>query len=134
MSNQRTHIRFPADTNIPGRIDFVGLYYDPNGYRVHVVEFAKANADILEIDFGMAVLAQRSFDEGDCLTMTASADTSAGVLGPIVLVKNSKFLRWFHEQSLNIHSNEDLFHVAILTQNEWVEVISNKLPKLKWLP
>lgn len=66
----RSHRAFPTDLLIPSRLEFVALYFDRLGYRVHVAEFGCANAKILELDFGLNPLAQRSMDEGKYLDMS----------------------------------------------------------------
>jgi hypothetical protein len=111
-------------------IDFVGIYYDSRGYRVHVAEFANVDAPVLEIDFRHGNLAQRSMDEGAFLAMVAEA---SGPVGPVVTVTGSDFLDWFHQQSCGIYSLDEVKHVAILTQNEWVEVLCLELPTVRKL-
>lgn len=127
----RSHRAFPTDLIIPSRLEFVALYFDRLGYRVHVAEFGCADAEILEIDFGLNPLAQRSMDEGKYLDMSWEPNLVNGPIGSIALVDNSEFLDWFQAKSLGIYAEDDVFHVAILTQNEWVEVICSQLPTIK---
>lgn len=129
----RIHKYFSTKINIPNKIDFVGLYFDNNGFRVHVTEFAKKNALILEIDFGFDNLAQRSMDEGNYLNLSWRVEKESKPLGPIVIVEHSDFLDWFLEESCDIYDKDKIKHIAILTQNEWVEVICEKLPEIRLL-
>lgn len=85
---------------------------------------------VLEIDFRHGNLAQRSMDEGAFLAMVAEA---SGPVGPVVTVTGSDFLDWFHQQSCGIYSLDEVKHVAILTQNEWVEVLCLELPTVRKL-
>ena len=126
----RIHRRFPTEFVLPERLDFVGLYYDQKGYRVLVAEFAQEEAQKIEINFEDAPLAQRSMDEGSYLCTTWTTDEVDGPVGPVVLVENSEFLDWFNGQSCGIYPRDQIKHVAILTQNEWVEVLCLKLPSI----
>ena len=126
----RIHRRFPTEFVLPERLDFVGMYYDQKGYRVLVAEFAQEEAQKIEINFEDAPLAQRSMDEGSYLCTTWTADEVDGPVGPVVLVENSEFLDWFNGQSCGIYPRDQIKHVAILTQNEWVEVLCLKLPSI----
>lgn len=124
----RVHRPFPLPENFPDRLDFVSLHFDGSGYKVRVCEFARPNPPIYEIDFGKMPLAQRSMDEGMFLAMTAR---SSEKVGPVVIVTGSDFLDWFCEQSCGIYKKEEVNHVAILTQNEWVEVLCLTLPSVR---
>lgn len=126
----RIHRRFPTEFVLPERLDFVGLNYDEKGYRIWVAEFAQGNAQKIEINFGGAPLAQRSMDEGAYLCTTWTADEVDGPVGPVVLVENSDFLDWFDEQSCGIYPRDQVKHVAVLTQNEWIEVLCLRLPSI----
>lgn len=126
----RIHEPFPSSLEIPDELDFVSLKYDKDGYKVKVAEFAKDGGRIFEINFGKIPLAQRSMDEGKFLAMTAIANPDTGKIGPIVLVTGSDFLSWFFEQSCGIYSRDEVLHVAILTQSEWVEVLCLSLPEI----
>lgn len=131
MAEKRVHRRFPNEIQLPDRVDFVALHYDKNGYRIEIEEFGKENARKFMIDFGSTILAQRSMDEGQYLNMQAIADPDNRPDSPIVLVENSDFLDWFRCETLGTHENKHLVHVAILTQNEWVEVICERLPSIR---
>jgi len=129
----RIHRRLPTDCVLPSELDFVSIFYDKNGYRIRVSEFAVASPDIYEIYFGTGLLAQRSMDEGSYLSMAWTVDETDGPVGPVVLVDNSDFLGWFHEQSRGVYSKEEVKHVAVLTQNEWIEVLCLKPPEVSLL-
>lgn len=129
----RIHKAFPTDCNLPEQLAFIGLSFDKNGYKVRVSEFGKAGSPLLEIDFGKFPLAQRSMDEGKYLSTSWKADESEEKVGCIVVVEGSDFLEWFHKESCGIRSDASLFHVAILTNDEWIEVICDQLPTIRWL-
>ena len=127
----RVHSPFPLGIEFPMRLDFISLQFDDSGYRVRVCEFAVPDAPVYEIDFGKMPLAQRSMDEGKFLALTASLKSDSVGVGPIALVTGSDLLDWFHEQSCGIFTRDEVKHVAILTQNEWVEVLCLNLPTIK---
>lgn len=133
VSEERVHRRFPIEIGMPERIDFVGLHYDKKGYRIEIEEYGKENADRFVIDFGPIILAQRSMDEGHYLNMRAVANPNDPPDGPIVIVESSEFLDWFRCETLGVYENRSIVHVAILTQNEWVEVICERLPSISRL-
>lgn len=126
----RVHKSFPTTENLPKQLEFISLQFDANGYRVVVSEFAVQTPMIFEVDFGKMPLAQRSMDEGKFLATSWKADPDTG---PIVLVEGSDFLVWFHRESCGMYEVDKVFHVAILTQNEWVEVICDRLPMVNKL-
>jgi hypothetical protein len=131
MMKKRIHRRFPTEFSIPSQIDFVGLTNNRHGLLVEVCEFASPQRGLIEIDFGQSHLAFRSMDEGNFLAVSAASNPIDEPDSPIVLVENSDFETWLHAESLGIHQATDLVNVAILTQNEWVEVISNKMPVIR---
>jgi hypothetical protein len=126
----RVHLPFPLLVELPERLEFVSINFDFLGYRVKVAEFARPDGLVYEIDFGKMPLAQRSMDEGKFLAMTAHTSYSAREIGSIVLVTGSDFLDWFHLQSCGMYPKDEVKHVAILTQNEWVEVLCLELPQI----
>ncbi len=128
---KRIHKRFPAKIEIPDDLEFIGMRFDKNGYKVQVAEFAVKDGKIFELDFGISPLAQRSMDEGKHLVTSWGVDVSGGKVGAIAIAEGSDFIDWFHQQSCGIYENDQIYHVVILTQNEWVEVLCSKLPDLR---
>ncbi|ABI62560.1 hypothetical protein [Granulibacter bethesdensis] len=130
MPKKRIHRRFPSSIKIEKSIDFVGLYYDNEGFRVHISDFSKEKSEIFVINFGAMVLAHRCMDEGKYLSLEAIADVYDYPDSPIVIVENSDFLEWFHNESLNLYIKDTIFHVMILTQDDWIDVLCLNLPKI----
>ncbi len=127
----RIHSPFPTKYLLPERLEFCALHYDDKGYRIYVTEFSSRGKEIFEINFGHAPLAQRSMDEGSFLSMSWTSDEKKQPVGPIVLVTGSDFLEWFHRQSCGIFAHNEVTHVAVLTQNDWFEVLCRNLPTIK---
>jgi hypothetical protein len=128
---QRLHKKIPSTRDIPETIDFIGLYYDCHGFRIQVADLTRTKKPILEIDFGKTVLAHRSMDEGKFLNLSWKTEEAESTIGAIVIVENSDFIEWFHQQSCNIYKEDQILHFAILTQNEWVEVLTLEIPKIQ---
>lgn len=129
----RLHIAFPCDLRVPKTSEFVGFIFDDKGFRLHIAEWGNSNAPILEVDFGLRLLAQRNMDEGLYLQLNWKTQENEEDLKSIVIVKNSDFLNWFHDESSGIYLEREVFHIAILTEGQWVEVICSKLPELRWI-
>ncbi|MDO5648760.1 hypothetical protein [Paracoccus sp. (in: a-proteobacteria)] len=129
--SKRVHKSFPLENHFPERINFLDLKFDDSGYKVRVFEFANPGGPIYEINFGRMPLAQRSMDEGKFLAMTSTSHPDDRQMAPIVLVTGSDLLDWFHEQCCGMFAKDEVKHVAILTQNEWVEVLYLELPEIR---
>lgn len=129
----RVHKAFPTKIRLPNCLEFVGLHFDKQGYKIQVSEFAVNKRSIFELNFAVAPLAQRSMDEGKYFLTSWKLDESDGAVGAIVIVEESDFIEWFHIQTSGIYIDDQIYHVAVLTQNEWVEVLCNKLPELRML-
>jgi hypothetical protein len=114
------------------KIDFMSIIFDTLGYRVRFVEYGNADSSVFEVDFGKSPLAERSMYEGKFLSLSWETESDANT-GSIVLVKNSEFLTWFQTESSGLYLIDDVKHVAILTQDEWVEVLCLNLPTVRIL-
>lgn len=68
----------------------------------------------------------RLTDEGDLLKM--QDEQQGNMLTGIYLVENSSYLRWFNEQSADVHINEGIIHYLIITTNDVVDVLSSEKP------
>lgn len=70
----------------------------------------------------------RITDEGDLLKIQSVLKGSM-VIG-IYIVEDSFYLRWFNEQSENIHADEKIIHYVVVTQNEVIDILSSENPLL----
>ncbi len=127
----RTHKNFPSSINLPEKVDFIGMSFDKDGYKIRVSEFSTENGGIFELDFGVCPLAQRSMDEGNFLQTSWEVDLCNGPLGPVVIVEGADFAEWFQAESAGVHDDNEIYHIAVLTQNEWVEVLCKELPTVR---
>jgi len=49
----------------------------------------------------------------------------------ILKVENSKFLSWLHTESKGIYIQHDIHHFMIITDNEVIDILSNKNPTVQ---
>ena len=63
--------------------------------------------------------------------MSWDVEESDEPIGPIVIVTGSDFLDWFQEQSCGVYLEDSIIHVAVLTQNDWVEVLCTEMPVVR---
>ena len=114
--------------NIPSRLYCEGLYDDYEGFRV-LLKGEETNSRQFQICFE-SVLAYRNIDEGDRLRTLHELPMERKV--PLFIVEESSFIRWFHEESCDIHRNRDVKHYAIYTSNDCIDVISSQVPLVAW--
>lgn len=68
----------------------------------------------------------RLTDEGDLLKM--QDEQQGNMVTGIYSVENSSYLKWFNEQSADVHSTGDIVHYFIVTTNEVIDVLSSEEP------
>ena len=104
----------------------IGLYDDYEGFRI-----------ILENDTGVFGvyfednLIYRNADEGDRLGSLSALSNKKNELGIIYEVEDSEFIKWFVEENSEKYNKSELMHTAVLSQNDWIDVISLTQPKIK---
>jgi hypothetical protein len=122
------YVKWEPIKNIPETLYLEGLHDDYEGFRLLLRD--EKLSRMLRITFDPP-LSYRNTDEGDLLKTDQIAE---GFLKwPLYTVENSRFLKWFHEESLEIHRNENPIHYAIITPNDVVDIISCYPPKVEWL-
>jgi len=77
-------------------------------------------------------LAFRVTDEGDRLRSMEYLDGRAAT--PIGRIKNSSWLRWFIEETLDIRKGDPLTHWCVVTPNDIVDVLSMEVPVVERIP
>ncbi|RXS91006.1 hypothetical protein [Geobacillus sp. PK12] len=86
------------------------------------------------IIFEEGVLSYRNTDEGSLLKMLTYLDQYYGTNfyrnWPLFKVKNSTYLKWFHEESCGIYESRNVEHYVILTPNDVIEVLSTHPPNI----
>ena len=115
---------------IPTTLYLEELKDNYNGLTIGLKE--DQNSPLLVIHFD-GYLSYRVTDEGNLLK-TLNEIENGEDLGKSTLftVENSLYLQWFHEQSFDIHKDDETIHYLIATPNDVVEVLYVSSPTLMW--
>lgn len=119
---------FDTDVALPRvrDVDLVELIHDKDGFRLTLA--VGTSASVIRISF-RCPLAYRNTDEGVRLrTLAVLKPTGDSVL---CVVDQSEWLRWFQEESYGIHDSQPIVHYAILTPDDWVDVLSATPPRVE---
>lgn len=112
--------------NLPAKVHYWKLSDSGEGFNISV--YALENNDlVVDILFDHA-LAHRSIDEGDHLKLWENFELSTESF--IYTVENSEFLKYFNEESYNIHDTENIKHFFIVTSDDCIDVIASGEPKI----
>jgi hypothetical protein len=130
MMVKRRHIELEIDLGISCALLFEGLQLDAEGFRVYVSE-AEGKKRRICVDFGFSALMHRCADEGKYLDTSWESEIPTNRCGNIVWVEQSSFLEWFHRESRGVYQSDNIRHMAILTTDEWVDVLCSKLPEFR---
>jgi hypothetical protein len=72
----------------------------------------------------------RVMDEGDRLQTLPLLGEHAGET-PFFMVNNSTLVQWFHSENRGIRSAQRIFHYAVYTANECIDVLTGIHPVLE---
>lgn len=114
--------------DIPRVLYCEGIHDDYEGFRILLRE--NDRSPILRIMFD-AVRSYRKSDEGDLLRTIASISDPGR--SSLFTVENSSWVKWFHEETYDIHKDRDIKHFAIYTPDDCVDALSEFEPKVEWL-
>lgn len=70
----------------------------------------------------------RVVDEGDLLKM--QDELGGQMLKGIYTVEGSHYLKWFNEQSANVHEGDSIVHYLIVTSEDVIDVLSSVGPTI----
>lgn len=123
---------------IPQTLYLKELKYDYGGLTVNLM--GKNATPNLTIHF-TGFFGCRMTDEGDLLK--ASHKVEKAVIDmekekgsyhkwSLYTVEDSLYLQWFHEQSLDIHKNDEITHYIISTPDDVIEVLDSEIPTVIW--
>ncbi len=115
--------------SIPDILYCEALHDDYEGFRI-LLQGEASHSPILRVSFEF-VLAYRNIDEGSAfktLEVLNDAERSS-----FYIVQNSHWLTWFHEESCDIYKNRHITHYAILTSDDFIDVLSECEPVVEWL-
>ncbi|MDD1617269.1 MAG: hypothetical protein CG439_2414, partial [Methylococcaceae bacterium NSP1-2] len=111
--------------NIPPRLHCEGIHDDYEGFRILLRE--NYHSPVLRVLFD-AVRSYRWSDEGDLLRTVASINNPSR--SSLFKVDNSSWVKWFHEETYDIHKERDIKHFAIYTSDDCIDVLSEFEPKV----
>jgi hypothetical protein len=114
--------------DIPRRLYCEGIHDDYEGFRILLRE--NDRSPVLRIMFD-TVRSYRKSDEGDLLRTIASINDPSR--SSLFIVDNSSWVKWFHEETYDIHKDRDIKHFAIYTPDDCIDVLSEFEPKVEWL-
>lgn len=114
--------------DIPDIFVLFGLHDNYEGFRI-LLRDGKSSR-VLRIRFD-SFFAYRNTDRG-YLSRTM-LEGKKFVKWPLFTVKNSSFLQWFQEENPDKQFNKKPIHYAMITPNNYIDVISSSLPKVEWL-
>lgn len=103
----------------------VSIGYSGGILEIQLSPSEDGGTDDVKISFDW-IYSFRLTDEGDLLKL--QNDLCGKLTLGIYTLNDSGYLRWFNEQSFDIHNDEKLNHYLIVTSTEIVEVISTVGP------
>ncbi|MEP3279147.1 MAG: hypothetical protein ABJN26_25375 [Stappiaceae bacterium] len=118
--------RWATGTDIPDSMFLHSLLDDTDG--LHLVFVRSDEQKTIKISFD-TYLSFRNADEGDRLKFLNEVEGLEK--WPLYIVENSEFLKWFHEQTYNIHQAVDIKHYAFITPDDIVEILARDAPVIE---
>lgn len=112
---------------VPMMVAFVKIEYGGNGMRIYLQEL-DGDRRFLVLSFRDLPTAVRISNESQRLASLRLLPSSPR--HSFYLVKNSNFLAWINADSLGICQNDPLSHLAIVTDEEWIDLIYSEPPKI----
>jgi hypothetical protein len=110
----------------PPNLYVQGLHDDYEGFRI-VLENKDAGGEVYKIAFD-SHLAYRNMDEGDRLRGLSSLTKTRNKTAIVYKVEESKWVKWFKEENPGKYDDESIYHWAIVTPNDWIDVLSLEPP------
>lgn len=119
---------------IPQTLYLYNLKYDCKNLIINLYD-KDLNSPILNINFG-DFLAFRIMDEGNFLKEPCEIDEAVTKMQlepgsfqrwTLFTIDNSRYLRWFHEESAGIYADLEIVHYLIATQDDMIDVLSTKI-------
>jgi len=103
------------------------IHEDYKGFRIGL-EDKDRSGDACKIAFD-SPWAYRNMDEGDRLRGLSSLTKTREKTSIIYKVEESEWVNWFKEEISPKYENEIIMHCAIVTPNDWVDVLSLEPPE-----
>ena len=86
------------------------------------------NEKIMVIQFS-PYIAYRNMDES---YRAKTVSDTGGFADSLYTVKSSSWLNWLHEESLGFYESSEIVHYSIITEADFIDVLSEFAPKVSW--
>jgi hypothetical protein len=123
-----TYSALPKYDELPHGLYVQGLHDDYEGFRIILEEKDGGTGAVYAVRFNDQV-AYRNMDEG-CRLRTLLKLPERRML---LRVENSQWIDWFVEESSGVFDDSKLIHWAVVTPNDWIDIISFDHPEVKCL-
>ncbi len=130
VTKQRLRVWKPLD-GIPQRLYLEALHDDYEGLRF-LLRADDATRPVLRLTFESPV-GYRNINESYRLRTWASVPEMKN-LSTLLTVENSKWVSWLVDESGGVLRTEALFHYAIYTEEDCIDVVTEFPPAVEWLP
>ncbi len=124
MENERLDPWYCDVISTPTPVVFEKIVYEESGMKIHLRE-THDEKRLMSLHFSDLPTAVRISNESQrwvSLRLLPQKNQHS-----FYVVNNSKFLAWLNSESLDIYTNDPLFHLAIIT-DEWIDLICNEAP------
>ena len=117
--------------NVPkGEYEIMKIVQDIDGTRIEMED----DVNTIQVIYGF-VLGIRIFDEGTRLktimeTQHKHSDRGFFVNWPFYKVEDSELKKWIVEESYKIYEHHECMHIAIVTPNDVVDILSTYEPTI----
>ena len=125
----RVHTNISGLEWVPDLLFFLSIEYGHRGLTVLTLD--AENDSEIRVMFKDSVIAFRVMDESRYANTRWVSSRSSPPKSPIVSVTDSDFLQWFKREAEEVFNVESVIHVAILTQDEWIDVICLREPSVR---
>lgn len=119
--------KWVPDPNIPSKLWYMISLVDKNGLLCIEISDDK---DISSWSFTFkSYLSYRNTDEGDRLKFLS--ELKGQQPWSLYLVENSKYIKWFDEESCSKWDPKSIFHYTFFTQDDLIDVLALEIPIAK---
>jgi hypothetical protein len=129
MDQQEFYKKWAPLPDIPDEMWMAAIHNDSEGFRI-ILECTDPTRPQLRIRFEK-LYGYRNFNESYRLkTWTEFRGERPSSL---FIVENSKLVRWFHQETTNLHANDRVVHYAIHTGDDCIDILASVQPTVEWL-
>jgi hypothetical protein len=126
MEKERIEPWYYETLSKPTTVAFERIVYEGSGMQIYLRE-VRTPKRLITLSFSDLPTAVRIANESQRLVSLRLLPKDNQ--HSFYLVKNSSFLAWLNDESLDIYKNDPLFHLAIIT-DEWIDLVCNEAPTI----